>query len=192
MKKIYFLTLIFASQFTWATILKHNKQTSLGITLKEKKVQIELPQAAYEALNKWNAEFTVFDRSDFPPSILRLLDEEKLQPMTFIGDIEGTGKKGIVLFGQDSKTQYVVALVPRAKGWKAIEVYSTIIPNIKKSDVPNLEDGKETGVPYYILPAQGKHAELLKKKIGIQVETFMGPGAVYEIKKDKSVQFVLE
>ncbi len=192
MIKLFFSVLILLTSNSFATTLKHTDATALNIIAKEKEVEIEIPKGAYTALNKWNSQFTVFDRSDFSPSILELFDDSKTQPMAFIGDFEGNGKNGIVLFGQDTKTQYVVALIPNDKTWRVVEISSTKIANIKKSEVPTLQETKEIGIPYYVLPAEGEHAVKLKKKTGIQVETFLGPAAVYEIKKDKPVQFILE
>jgi hypothetical protein len=188
---LIFLVLLSVPSKIFAASLNDGKKSELSILIQGKEVQINLPHEAYEAIKKWNSQFSVFDMQDFSPSVIQLFEEDKTAPMAFIGDVEGSGKNGIVLFGEDDKRQYVVAVVAHKKEWKIIPIYSTSIANIKESRVPSLHEAEEVGVPYYILPAQGEHAKKLKNKVGIQVEAYLGFAEVYQIKKGKAVKFTL-
>lgn len=190
MKKLFlFLILLPISSFG----INFNTQGIIepSILYQNNQVQINLPKEALDALKKWNSKFLVYDRSDFTSSTLKLLDENKTQPMAFVGDVLGNGISGLVLLGEAGKTQYVVALIKEKNSWKALQIYSSSLPNIKKTHVPTLEGSTETGVPFYILPAIDEHAKRLSPKIGIQVEAYLGFAEVYEIKNGKPKKFTL-
>jgi hypothetical protein len=185
MKKL-FLFFVLLPLTTLAISFDVNDKAEFAISLQEKEVHISLPVEAQKALKKWNPQFSVFDRTDFPPSILQMFDEDKAQPMAFIADVEGNGKNALVLLGEDSKSQYVVALIQEKKSWKVIKVYSSSLPKIRKTEVPTLNEVKEVGVPFYILPAEGEFGKKLSPKVGIQVEAYLGIAEVYEIKDGKA------
>lgn len=185
MKKL-FLFLMLLPLTALAISFDVNDKTEFAISLQGKEVHISLSKEAQKALKKWNPQFSVFDRSDFPTSILQMFDEDKAQPMAFIADVEGNGKNALVLLGEDSKSQYVVALIQEKKRWKVITVYTSSLPKIKKTEVPTLDEVKEVGVPFYILPAEGEFGKKLSPKVGIQVEAYLGIAEVYEIKNGKS------
>lgn len=197
MKKIILFFLLVNSSVSFAaTVLKSDSET-LAIKTDADEIEISLPVEAKNALNKWNPEFSVFSKKDYSESILDLFDdmETKKVPMAFIADLENNGKEDLVLLGQDSKRQYAVALLQQKdKKWTAVEIQHWSIENVKKSEIPNADPEKKTkevGVPFYILEAQGDLAKKLKKKVGIQVETYLGNADVYEIKKDKPVKVTL-
>lgn len=199
MIKLFILILLIAST-ALATKVEISEKNVLELNLKNELAEIKLPTIAHKVLTQWNPEFTPFSRSDYSKSILELFKDinENQLPMAFIDDLDGNDKKDIVLFGADLKKQYVVALLHREKKWTLIKVAEINISNIKSSVVPNTigsgtAQTAETGVPIYILQAEGEQASKLKekKKIGIQVESYMGAGDVYEIKNNKAVKFTL-
>lgn len=198
MIKLLILSLLLAST-AQATKVEISETNSLELNVKNQTVEIKLPTVAHKVLNQWNPEFTVFSLSDYSKSVLELMKDigENQLPMAYIADLDGNDKKDIVLFGADLKKQYVVALLQRDKKWTLIRVAQMDIPEIKSSVIPSFTSGttavKETGVPIYILPPEGEHADKLKakKKVGIQVESYLGAGDVYEIKNNKAVKFVL-
>lgn len=202
-----FLVLSSISQLALAAKLTKSKSDSLEILKQNGVIEIKLPDLAYKVVNQWNPEFLPFNLSDYGPSIIELfndIDPNKI-PMAFIDDLNGDGKKDIVLLGSDLKNQYVVALLNTGKKWTLVQVSKWSITDIKNTTVPFLSDasaptivdGKEKTtektIPLYILQALGEHGEKLKarKKIGIQVEFYLGVGTVYEIKDDKAVKFTL-
>lgn len=173
------------------TKIKSDTQ-ALKIILKNEDVEIEIPRAAREALNAWNPEFNVFGRDDYSPSVLKMFKDraENRVPMAFISDLEKDGQNDIVLIGQDTKTQYVVALLQRKGQWKAVQVTSWSEPNVKKSKIPTADgETSEVGVPFYILEAHGDNAKKLKNKTGIQIESYLGPAEIFEIKNNKALKF---
>ena len=199
---IKLITLSFLLTSTaYATKVEISDKNSLELNLKNELVEIKIPTVAHKVLTQWNPEFTPFSRSDYSKSILELFKDINPNqvaptfPMAFIEDLDGNDKKDIVLLGADLKKQYVVALLHRDKKWTLIKVAELNIPNIKSSMIPNttVSGTAETGVPVYVLPAEGEHATKLKekKKIGIQVESYMGSGDVYEIINNKAVKFTL-
>lgn len=191
MKKL-FLLLILIPLTTLAISLDVSDKPELAVVLKENEVHISMPLEAQAALKKWNPKFSIFNRKDFTASVLQMFDEDKSQPMAFVGDIEGNGKMGLVLFGEAGKLQFVVALVQDKKDWKVIKIYSSAIPNIKSSDVASLKEVKEIGIPIYILPAEGELGKKLSPKIGIQIEAYLGSAEAYEIINGKPKQIVLQ
>lgn len=198
MIKLLVLSLLVASTANASKVVKSETNT-LELAVKDQNVEIKLPDVAFKVLNQWNPEFTPYSLKDYSASILELMKDisPNQVPMAFIEDLDGNDKKDIVLFGADLKKQYVVALLQRDKKWTLIKVAQMNIPNIKSSIIPSLTSAtttvKETGVPIYVLPAEGEQAEKLKekKKIGIQVETYLGSGEVYEINNNKAVKFTL-
>lgn len=204
MIKLVSFTLLFASVVQAAPIVKSATNT-LEIKLQNDNVEVQLPETAFKALTQWNPEFVVFSKADYSKSVLEMFNDlgKDQVPMAFIDDLDGNDKKDIVLFGTDLKNQYVVALLQRDKKWTLVKVAQWSIKDIKASVIPSTvtsatptsdkAQAKETGVPIYVLPAQGEQATKLKekKKVGIQVETYMGNGDVYEIKNNKPVKFTL-
>ena len=198
MIKLLVLSLLVASTANASKVVKSETNT-LELAVKDQSVEIKLPDVAFKVLNQWNPEFTPYSLKDYSVSILELMKDinPNQVPMAFIEDLDGNDKKDIVIFGADLKKQYVVALLQRDKKWTLIKVAQMSIPNIKSSIIPSLSSAttttKETGVPVYVLPAEGEQAEKLKekKKIGIQVETYLGAGEVYEINNNKAVKFTL-
>ncbi|WP_409479444.1 hypothetical protein [Pseudobdellovibrio sp. HCB154] len=204
MIKLVSFSLLFASIVQAAPIVKSATNT-LEIKLQDDNVEVQLPETAFKALTQWNPEFVVFNKKDYSKSILELFNDlgKDQMPMAFIDDLDGNEKKDIVLFGSDLKNQYVIALLQRDKKWTLVKVAEWSIKDIKNSVIPSStvasataadkSQTKETGVPIYVLPAQGEQATKLKekKKVGIQVETYMGNGDVYEIKNNKPVKFTL-
>ena len=198
MIKLLVLSLLVASTANASKVVKSETNT-LELAVKDQNVEIKLPDVAFKVLNQWNPEFTPYSLKDYSVSILELMKDisPNQVPMAFIEDLDGNDKKDIVLFGADLKKQYVVALLQRDKKWTLIKVAQMSIPDIKSSIIPSLTSAttttKETGVPVYVLPAEGEQAEKLKekKKIGIQVETYLGAGEVYEINNNKAVKFTL-
>ncbi len=198
MIKLLVLSLLVASTANASKVVKSETNT-LDLAVTSGTVEIKLPEVAFKVLNQWNPEFTPYSLTDYSKSIIELMKEinPNQVPMAFIEDLDGNDKKDIVLFGADLKKQYVVALLQRDKKWTLIKVAQLNIPNIKTSVIPSLTASetatKEFGVPVYVLPAEGEQAEKLKakKKIGIQVETYLGSGEVYEINNNKAVKFTL-
>ncbi len=203
MIKLISFSLLFASIVQAAPIVK-SATNALEIKFQNDNVEVQLPETAFKALTQWNPEFVIFSKNDYSKSVLELFKDlgKDMVPMAFIDDLDGNDKKDIVLFGTDLKNQYVVALLQRDKKWTLVKVAQWSIKDIKSSVIPATEISsaataattpKETGVPIYVLPAQGEQATKLKekKKVGIQVETYMGNGDVYEIKNNKPVKFTL-
>lgn len=204
MIKLVSFFLLFASIVQAAPIVK-SATNALEIKLQNDNVEVQLPETAFKILTQWNPEFVVFSKTDYSKSVLEMFKDlgSDQVPMAFIDDLDGNDKKDIVLFGTDLKSQYVVALLQRDKKWTLVKVAQWSIKDIKGSVIPATEvasgataattQTKETGVPIYVLPAQGEQATKLKekKKVGIQVETYMGNGDVYEIKNNKPVKFTL-
>lgn len=179
-----------------APIIK-SETNSLEIKIQGDKVEVYLPKVAFEAVTKWNPEFVIFSRTDYSKSILDLfkdMGENKL-PMAFIEDLDGNGKNDIVLLGADLKKQYAITLLQREKKWTLLKITEWSMENIKDSVITTTTSGtttvNETGIPMYVLPALGKQGEKLKemKKVGIQIETYLGSGEVYEITNNKPVKF---
>lgn len=164
------------------------------ITVQDGNVKVTLPAEAKKALIDWNPEFLTFDLKDYPESVLSLVKEVEPGgvPMAFIADLDNNGDKDIVLLGSDLHRQYAVALTKKEGTWQAIEIQSWNIPNIKKTVLKKEDKTKETGIPLYVLPAEEEHAKKLGKKVGIQVERYLGPATVYEIKNGKASKVVLE
>lgn len=198
MIKLITLSLLFTSVVQAAPIVR-SATNSLEIKTQNDKVEVQLPKAAYSALIKWNPEFVVFSKTDYSKSVLEMFKDlgGNQLPMAFIDDLDGDNKKDIVLIGSDIKNQYAIALLQRDKKWVLVKLEEWAIQDIKKTTLPATVSGtaevNETGIPFYVLPAQGEQGEKLKakKKVGIQVETFMGDGDVYEITNNKAVKFTL-
>ncbi|MCM2354528.1 MAG: hypothetical protein NDI63_13005 [Pseudobdellovibrio sp.] len=198
------LLFVFTSTANAAKVSKSATNT-LEIKKQDNVVEIELPEIALKLLTQWNPEFIPFNLSDYGPSIIELfndIDPSKV-PMAFIDDLDGDGKKDIVLLGSDLKKQYVVALINNDKKWTLVKVSESSYKDIKNTTVPFLSEKPvivsgtakttEKTVPLYVLQALGEQAVKLKekKKVGIQVEYYLGAGTVYEIKNNKAVKFTL-
>jgi hypothetical protein len=210
--KLIVFPFLFASASSLANsapIVK-SETNSLEIKTNNNDVEVQLPETAFQVLKKWNPEFVIFGKKDYGPSILEMFKEmgENHLPMAFIEDVDGNDKKDIVLLGADLNNQYAVALLQRDKKWTLVKIAQWSLKNIKDTVIPattvasatataaaasGTSVAKETGVPLYVLPALGEQAEKLKakKKVGIQVELYLGPGDVYEIKGTKAVKFTL-
>lgn len=189
-----------------APIVK-SETNALEIKVQNDKVEVQLPKTAFDVLTKWNSEFVIFSKTDYSKSVLEMFKDmgNDQLPMVFIEDVDGNDKKDIVLLGADLNRQYAVALLQKDKQWTLVKIAEWSIKNIKDTVIPQTlavsatagTSGttlvQETGVPLYVLPALGEQAEKLKekKKVGIQVETYLGPGDVYEIKNNKPVKFTL-
>lgn len=202
-----FLITTAAGSLAYSAPIVSSKTNVLEIKVNNNEVEIQLPTTAFQVLKKWNPEFVIFGKKDYSPSILEMFKDmgESQLPMAFIEDLDGNEKKDIVLLGSDLNNQYVVALLQRDKKWTLVKIAQWSLQNIKNTVIPPTTVAsatattsataqvKETGVPLYVLPAIGEHADKLKekKKIGIQVETYLGDGDVYEIKGTKAVKFTL-
>lgn len=195
MMKPLIATLLF-STFCHAAPVEVSKTGQAEVIVKDGNAQISLPAEAKKALIAWNPEFLVFDLKDYSESVLSLIKEVEPNgvPMAFIADLDNNGEKDIVLLGSDLHRQYAVALAKKGKTWQAVEIHSWNIDNIKTTALPKVDKSKpaETGIPLYVLPADDEHAKKLGKKIGIQVERYMGPASVYEIKDGKAAQVLLQ
>ncbi|UXR65244.1 hypothetical protein EZJ49_03140 [Bdellovibrio bacteriovorus] len=173
-----------------------SKTDMAEVVIKDGNARISLPAEAKKALINWNPEFIVFDLKDYSESVLNLIKEVEPNgvPMAFIADLDNNGEKDIVLLGSDLHRQYAVALTKKDKTWQAVEIHSWTIANIKSTVLPKIDKSKsaESGIPLYVLPADGEHAKKLGKKIGVQVERYMGSASVYEIKDGKAAQVILQ
>lgn len=179
--------------------MESTKEGKLDLAVKNNNIVISLPEKSFNALKKWNKDFTVFNQSDYSPSIQGLFEDEKNNksyPMTFIADVNGDNKEDIVLFGEDKKKQYVVALVQDKNEWTVVVVKELEEKNLKKTEIPSLEEKKKTkaelGIPYYVAKAQGDIGEALQKSshsTAIQFEHYLGQAEVYEIKNNKAVLY---
>lgn len=199
MIKLVTFCLFFTALAQASTIVKSETNT-LDIKTKDNDIEVQLPNVAHQALEKWNPDFKLFNQTDYSKSVLELFKDlgENQVPMTFIEDLDGNGKKDIVLLGSDLKKQYVVAILQKDKKWTLIKVSEWAMKNVKESVISTgtVVSGTvqtETGIPVYVLKAIGEHADKLKenKKAGIQIENFMGHGDVYEIINNKAVKFIL-
>ena len=198
MIKLITLSLLFTSVVQAAPIIR-SATNSLEVKVQDDKVTVELPKTAFSALTKWNPEFVVFSKTDYSKSVLELFKDigENQLPMAFIEDVDGNGKKDIVLLGSDVRNQYAVVLLQKDKKWTLVKIAEWSFENIKDTVIPAMTSGtaeiKETGIPLYVLPAEGEQGLRLKekKKVGIQVERYMGDGNVYEITNNKPVLFTL-
>lgn len=206
MIKSLVLSFLLASTAQAASIVK-SENNSLEIKPQKDDIEVHLPTTAFEVLKKWNSEFVLFNRADYSKSVLEMFKEmgDNQQPMAFIEDVDGNDKKDVVLLGNDSKKQYAVVLLQRDKKWTLIKITSWSLKNIKDTVIPATEvkaasgttasaPEKEIGIPLYVLKALGEHAEKLKdkKKVGIQVENYLGSGEVFEIIDNKAVKFTLQ
>ncbi len=201
MIKLFTFCLLLTALSQAATIVKSETNT-LEIKTKDNDVEVQLPTVALLALEKWNPNFKLFNKTDYSKSVLELFKDlgDNQVPMAFIDDLDGNDKKDIVLLGNDLKKQYVVAILQKDQKWTLIKVSEWSIANIKESIVPTglaAVSGTaqtETGIPFYVLKAIGEHAEKLKekKKAGIQIENFMGSAEVFEINNNnKAIRFTL-
>lgn len=202
MIKLISLSLLFVSTVHATPVVK-SATNLLEIKAQSEKVEIQLPDTAFRVLNQWNPQFTVFSKTDYSKSVLEMFndDDPSQLPMAFIEDLDGNDKKDIVLFGTDLKKKYVIAILQREKKWTLVKVAQWSVKNSKDSMPPIAtsasgtakDQAQDNGVLIYILPAVGEHATKLKekKKVGIQVETYLGSGDVYEIVKNKAVKFIL-
>lgn len=194
----YFTVSLLLSSLTFAAPIVKSASNELAVKAKGNAIEVQLPQSAFRELKKWNPEFVIFSKTDYSPSVLEMFKEmnNTLLPMAFIDDLDGNGKKDIVLLGSDIKNQFAIALLQHDKKWVLVKLAEWTIKDIKQTVITSSASAtttKETGVPIYVLPALGEQAEKLKakKKIGIQVERFMGDGEVYEIVNDQAVKFTL-
>lgn len=200
MIKIMVFCLLFASLANALPVAK-SETNSLEIITKNDDVEIKLPTVAFKALMQWNPEFIPFNRNAYIKSVLELFKDlgDNQVPMAFIDDLDGNGKKDIVLMGTDTKNQYAVAILQNEKKWTVLKLsqWSNLKDTVTVTATEKTASGtipvKETGVAIYVLKAIGEHAEKLKekKKVGIQIETYLGPGDVYEIVNNKAVKFIL-
>ncbi|AFY00636.1 hypothetical protein [Bdellovibrio bacteriovorus] len=193
MMKALIATLLYSVCSTAAPVATSASDTA-EITVQDGAVKVTLPAEAKKALIDWNPEFLTFDLKDYPESILSLIKEVEPNgvPMAFIADLDNNGDKDIVLLGSDLHRQYAVALTKKEGQWKAVEIQSWNIKDIKKTVLKKEDKTKETGIPLYVLPAEDEHAKKLGKKVGIQVERYLGPATVYEIKDGKANKVTLE
>lgn len=193
MMKTLIATLLYSVCSTAAPVATSAVDTA-EITVQDGTAKVSLPADARKALIEWNPEFLTFDLKDYPESVLSLVKEVEPNgvPMAFIADLDNNGDKDIVLLGSDLHRQYAVALTKKDGAWQAVEIQSWNIPNIKKTVLKKEDKTKETGIPLYVLPAEDEHAKKLGKKVGIQVERYLGPATVYEIKDGKASKVVLE
>lgn len=194
-KALVLCTLI--ATFAHAAPVIKSETNSLEIKTAKDDVEIHLPEVAYKALMQWNPEFIPFNRNAYIKSVLDLFTEmgENQVPMAFIEDLDGNDKKDIVILGTDTKNQYAVVILQRDKKWTVLKIaqWSNLKDTVTVISVSGTTQVKETGVPTYVLKAIGDHAVKLKekKKVGIQIETYLGPGDVYEIVNSKAVKFIL-
>lgn len=188
-------TLLFSSLCSAAPV-DISKTGMAEVVIKDGNAKISLPAEAKKALIAWNPEFLVFDLKDYSESVLSLVKDVEPNgvPMAFIADLDNNGEKDIVLLGSDLSRQYAVALTKKDNTWQAVEIQSWNIANIKATVLPKEDKAKpaESGIPLYVLPADGEHAKKLGKKIGIQIERYLGPASVYEIKDGKATQVILK
>nr|BFD67954.1 hypothetical protein HAGR004_29760 [Bdellovibrio sp. HAGR004] len=191
-----FIATLLIGTFCYAAPVEVSKTGMVEVIVNDGNAKISLPAEAKKALISWNPEFLVFDLKDYSESILSLVKEVEPQgvPMAFIADLDNNGEKDIVLLGSDLHRQYAVALTKKDNKWQAVEIQSWNIANIKSTTLPKIDKSKpaESGIPLYVLPADGEHAKKLGKKIGIQVERYMGTASVYEIKDGKAAQVLLK
>lgn len=196
MKQLITLTILLSTLFGWAAPVSVSKGEAPKISVKDGTAEVAVSAAAKKALIAWNPEFLVFDLKDYSESVLSLIKEVEPNgvPMAFIADLDNNGEKDIVLLGSDLNRQYAVALIKQKQSWKAIEIQSWDIENIKTTVLPSENSSKppESGIPLYVLPAQDEHAKKLGKKIGIQVESYLGLASVFEIKDGKASQVILK
>lgn len=184
-----------------ATNIVKSESNILEIKLKKNDIEILLPPVALQVLEKWNPDFKAFNQDQYSPAVLALFKElgDDQVPIAFIDDFDGNDKKDIVILGSDSKNQYAIAILQLHKKWTLIKIAQWSIDNFEKTAVPSekISSGTtqtvEVGIPLYVLKAIGKHGEILKKKnkAGIQIESYMGPGDVYEIINNKAVKLIL-
>lgn len=200
MIKLFTFCLLFTTLSQASTIVKSVSNT-LDIKIENNDVEVQLPNVAHQALYKWNPDFKLFNQAEYSKSVLELFKDlgDNQVPMAFIDDLDGNDKKDIVLLGNDLKNQYAVAILQKDKKWTVLKVDQWTIKNIKESVIPTgtVVSGTaqtEIGIPFYVLKAIGEHADKLKlkKKVGIQVENFMGSAEVYEINNNKAVKFKLD
>ncbi len=200
--KLIAAMIFLVSTFSYAAI-ESTKDAKPELIEKKNSLNIILPEKSFSILKKWNKNFTIFNQSDYSPSIQDLFNDEKDKksyPMAFIADVNGDGQEDIVLFGEDKKKQYVIALVQDKNEWKVVVVKEMEEKNIKKTEIPSLAEGKkktkqEVGVPYYITRAEGDIGEALQKNshsTAIQVEYYLGQAEVYQIKDNKAVLYTGE
>jgi len=200
MIKIIVFCLLVASIAHALPVVK-SETNSLEINTKTEDVEIKLPDVAFKALIQWNPEFIPFNRNAYIKSVLELFKDlgDNQVPMAFIEDLDGNGKKDIVLMGTDTKNQYAVALLQNDKKWTVLKLaqWANLKDTVTVTSTVKTASGttpvKEIGVAIYVLKAIGEHAEKLKekKKVGIQIETYLGPSDVYEIVNNKAVKFIL-
>lgn len=200
MIKLITLCFLFTAIANASPVVK-SETNSLEIKIQNEDVEIKLPEVAFKALMQWNPEFIPFNRNAYIKSVLELFKDigENQVPMAFIDDLDGNDKKDIVIMGTDTKNQYAVAILQKDKKWTVLKIAQwanlkdtvTVTSTVKTASATT--PVKETGVAIYILKAIGEHAEKLKenKKVGIQIETYLGPGDVYEIINNKAVKFIL-
>jgi len=192
-----FVTGVFLFSTLTNAALQPSKSDKPELVVKNSVLEIMLPEKSLAALKKWNKNFTVFNQADYSPTIQELFISEqnkKSYPMAFIADVNGDSKEDVVLFGEDAKKQYVIALTQEKSGWNVIVVKELEEKNLKKTEIPSLaEEPKKTktekGIPYYILTAQGEIGEKLAKSnnaTAIQVEYYLGQTEVYQIKNNKA------
>ncbi|AHZ86240.1 hypothetical protein AB1A81_04565 [Bdellovibrio bacteriovorus] len=193
MIKVLIATLLYSVCSSAAPVATSAGDTA-EISVQDGIAKVSLPAEARKALIDWNPEFLIFDLKDYPESVLSLIKDVEPNgvPMAFIADLDNNGDKDIVLLGSDLHRQYAVALTKKDGVWQAVEIQSWNIPNIKKTVLKKEDKTKETGIPLYVLPAEDEHAKKLGKKVGIQVERYLGPATVYEIKDGKASKVVLE
>lgn len=136
---------------------------------------VTLPTEAALSLKTWNAQFKIFNETDYSPAINKLFEKDEA-PMMFKADLNNDKLDDFVVIGQDNKKQYVVALIKEKKSWIPIEVSS---------------QEKEKVISTYISVAEEGLAEKIKPKRAIQVERYLGQPEIFEIKDHKAVKLTL-
>ena len=167
---IKFLVLLFYTlgPLAHATVIIENKKNKVEVNPFTDEPEIKLPKEALKAVNKWNNKFKPFPLKAYSPTTKKLFQERAKNevPMAFVSDLDGDKTEDVAILGEDSKKQYLLALINKNNKWKLTVVKTWDFANIEKSNTPG-EYEQEVGIPFYILPAQSGER-------GLQVESYLG------------------
>ena len=119
---------------------------------------VQLPDAMWKALKRYNPTFSIRRQEEFLPSIIRAYRFTATQlPAAVIGDFNGDGKRDVALIGHTNTDDVLLVVCSCGRGYRVFEVEKSPLTNTKTAWYDMGAGKKEYGLFNYLtFAAQGK------------------------------------